>query len=103
MLPLWAVVALLLASVVVLLYQGAAIVLAYAMPELRPAPPGPVSGVRVSIVIPTRNEEADLPATLDALLAQDYPNLEIVVVDGGSTDGSRAVADARSPRVRRIR
>lgn len=102
MLPLWAVVALILASVVVLLYQGAAILFAYMMPELSPAPPGRGSSARVSVVIPVRNEEADLPATLDGLLAQDYPNLEVVVVDGGSTDGSRAVADARAPRVRRI-
>lgn len=100
MLPPWAIVALLLASVLVLLYQGVAILLAYAMPELPPAPPGPVSGARVGVVVPTRNEEADLAATLDTLLAQDYPNLEVVVVDGGSTDGTRAIVEARAPRVR---
>ncbi len=102
MLPLWAVVALILASVVVLLYQGAAILFAYMMPQLSPAPPGRGSSAQVSAVIPVRNEEVDLPATLDGLLAQDYPNFEVVVVDGGSTDGSRAVADARAPRIRRI-
>ncbi|HTS33626.1 MAG TPA: glycosyltransferase [Thermoplasmata archaeon] len=102
MLPLWAVVALVLASILVLLYQGAAILFAYQMPRLDPTLPGPVSGARVSVVIPARNEETDLPATLDGLLAQDYPNLEVVVVDGGSTDGTRAVADARAPRVRRL-
>jgi chlorobactene glucosyltransferase len=102
MLPLWAVVVLLLASAVVLLYQGAAIVLAYAMPELAPAPAASSSPARVSVVVPVRNEEEDLPATLDALLRQDYPAVEVVVVDGGSTDGSRAVVDARAARVLRI-
>ena len=56
----------------------------------------------MSVVIAARNEELDLPATLDRLLAQDYPNLEVVVVDGGSTDGTRGVIDARAPRVRLV-
>jgi chlorobactene glucosyltransferase len=102
MLALWVLLALLGASLAVLVFQGVAIVFAYAMPVLPPASPGPSSGARVSVVIAARNEELDLPATLDGLLAQDYPSLEIVVVDGGSTDGTRSVIDARAPRVRRI-
>jgi len=42
----------------------------------------------ISIVVPSYNQAQFLPATLDSLLAQDDPALEIVVVDGGSTDGS---------------
>ncbi len=102
MLPLWAVVAVLAASGAVLLFQGAAIVFAYAMPVLAPAPPDARPRPRVSVVIPTRNEEIDLPGTLDGLLAQDAAGLEIVVVDGGSTDRSREVVAARGPRVRGI-
>jgi chlorobactene glucosyltransferase len=102
MLPLWADILLILGAALVLLFQGAAIVLAYAMPVLRPSPPGPASTSKVSVIIPARNEEEDLPGTLDALLAQDYPNLEILVVDGGSTDGTHAVIEARGPRVRRL-
>lgn len=102
MLLLWVVVLLLLASVVVLLFQGVAILFAYTMPILPPAPPGPAPARRVSVVIAARNEENDLPTTLDGLLAQDYPNLEIVVVDGASTDGTGSIIDARAPRVRRI-
>jgi chlorobactene glucosyltransferase len=101
-LALWVVVALLVGAFVALGYQGVAIAFAYAMPTLEPAPPGPPPSGRVSVVIAARDEADDLPATLDALLAQDLPDLEIVVVEGGSTDGTRAVIDARAPRVRRV-
>jgi glycosyltransferase involved in cell wall biosynthesis len=40
----------------------------------------------VSVIVPARDEERHIGDTLDALRAQDYPNLEIIVVDGGSTD-----------------
>lgn len=48
----------------------------------------------VTVLIPARNEEADIEGCLDAVLAQDYPLdcLEVLVVDGGSTDGTRASA-----------
>jgi chlorobactene glucosyltransferase len=101
-LPTWTVLVLLAAAVVVLVYQGVAIVFAYQMPTLAPAAPGAAPSTRVSVVIAARNEADDLPGTLDTLLAQDYRLLEIVVVDGGSTDGTPQVIDARSPRVRRI-
>ncbi len=92
------------ASVAVLVYQGWALWLAAEMPRLEPSPSdAPAPGApRVSVVIPARNEELDLPATLDSVLAQEYPNLEVVVVDGGSTDGTPAAVDARAPRVRRL-
>jgi chlorobactene glucosyltransferase len=104
MLALWLVLLLVAGAVVVLAYQGLAIVLAVEMPRLDPEPPDPVPRLRatVSVVIAARNEEEDLPPTLDALLAQDYPNLEIVVVEDGSTDRTREVIDARAPRVRRV-
>jgi chlorobactene glucosyltransferase len=101
-LPTWLVVAVLLASGVALLYQGLAIFFAYALPRLDPAPVGTPPVGRVTVIIAARNEVEDLPGTLDSLLAQDEPNLEIVVVDGGSTDGTQAVIDARAPRVRRL-
>ncbi len=101
-LPLWTVGLIVLLALVVLVYQGAAILFAYQMPELGPAPPGAPPSGRVSVIIPTRNEAEDLPGTLESLLAQDDPNLEIVVVDGGSTDGTQAVVAAHGARVRRI-
>jgi len=102
MLPLWLTVLLLVGAVLVLLYQGAAILLAYLVarlvPDPSPRPPSPRG--HVSVVIAARNEEDDLGATLDDLLAQDYPDLDIVVVDGGSTDRTREVIAARGPHVR---
>lgn len=57
----------------------------------------------VSVVVPVYDVEAYLPAALDSVLAQSHRNLEVVVVDDGSNDGSGAVADeyaARDPRVK---
>jgi chlorobactene glucosyltransferase len=104
MLALWATVLLLLAAVVVLLFQGVAILLAFQITRLKPiaADPSPGPRGRVSVVIAARNEASDLGATLDAILLQDYPDLEVIVVEGGSTDGTRAIAAARAPRVRVI-
>jgi len=47
-----------------------------------------VSLPSISIVVPNYNGAATLDATLRCLVDQQYPGLEIIVVDGGSTDGS---------------
>jgi glycosyltransferase involved in cell wall biosynthesis len=46
----------------------------------------------VSVCIPAYNAESTLGETLDSILAQDYPNLDIVVSDNRSTDGTKAIA-----------
>jgi len=48
---------------------------------------------KVSIIIPTFNRAAMLPSAIDSALAQDYPNLEVVVSDNASTDETPAVVD----------
>jgi glycosyltransferase involved in cell wall biosynthesis len=45
---------------------------------------------KVSIVIPTYNEIKYLPACFDHCYFQSYPDIEIIIVDGGSTDGTKA-------------
>ena len=53
-----------------------------------------------SVVIPNWNGAHHLPVCLDALAAQTYPNLEVILVDNGSTDGSQALVSEKYPWVR---
>ena len=53
-----------------------------------------------SVVIPNWNGAQHLPVCLDALRAQTYPHLEVIVVDNASTDGSQALVREQYPEVR---
>lgn len=58
---------------------------------------------RISVLVPARNEQASIADCVDALLAQDYPALEIVVLDDDSTDRTAEIVRARrDPRLRLV-
>ncbi len=53
-------------------------------------------GPRVSVVIPVHDQAAFLGEALDAFAAQTFTDLEVIVVDDASTDGSGRVAEGRA-------
>lgn len=67
----------------------------YANPDLAVWP-------RVSLIAPARNEERNIEEAIRSLLALDYPNLEITIVEDRSTDRTGKILDAlaaESPRL----
>ncbi len=60
----------------------------------------------LSVLIPARNEARNIRRCLESILAQEYPAMEVLVLDDGSTDATAAIVEAiaaRDPRVRLIR
>ena len=55
---------------------------------------------KVSILIPCYNAERWVGQAIESALAQTWPNKELIVVDDGSTDGSRAVIESFNGRIR---
>ena len=61
-----------------------------------------MKSLKVSVIIPNYNYEQFVGAAIDSALAIDWPNVEVIVVDDGSTDGSRAVIKRYADRVTTI-
>lgn len=55
--------------------------------------PAPITFPRVSLLIPARNEAEKLPHTLPALLALDHADLEVILLDDESWDGTAELID----------
>ena len=64
----------------------------------RPGEPGGTP--KVSVVIPCYNREAYIAQTVESVLGQTWQNLELVVVDDGSTDRSMDVLRGYGDRIR---
>jgi 4,4'-diaponeurosporenoate glycosyltransferase len=58
----------------------------------QPTATKPLPAAKISVIIPARNEEKNLPRLLRSLLSQSIPPNEIIVVDDASTDRTAAVA-----------
>ena len=57
----------------------------------------------ISVIVPVYNAEKYIRACLDSIVNQTYKNLEIILVDDGSTDGSGAICDEYADKDVRIK
>jgi glycosyltransferase involved in cell wall biosynthesis len=72
-------------------------------PRLHRVTPPTARGPRVSVLVPARDEGANLARLLPALLSSRYGALEVLVLDDGSTDDTADVTRRLAARDRRIR
>jgi glycosyltransferase involved in cell wall biosynthesis len=61
------------------------------------------SAPKVSVIVAARNEARKIEETLRSVLAQDYPNLEFVVLNDRSTDGTGIILDRLANKDTRVR
>ncbi|NMO50297.1 glycosyltransferase [Actinoplanes sp. TBRC 11911] len=65
---------------------------------------GPPVVAPVSVIVPAYNEKEGIEAAVRSLACGDYPDIEVVVVDDGSTDGTASLVERlRLPNVRVVR
>lgn len=57
---------------------------------------------KISVIVPIYNKEDYLLVCIDSILKQTYSNLEIILVDDGSTDSSKAICEKKAKEDKRI-
>ena len=58
--------------------------------------------MKVSIITSCYNREKTIRGCIESVLAQDYPDIEYIIVDGASTDGSLAVINEYKDKIAKI-
>lgn len=86
---LWA--ATLLTAVGVAIFTMRVAIFLRLCPRLVPTDEIPKVAPPISVIVPTRDEAANIERCIRSLLAQTYPYLEIIVIDDGSTDATPAI------------
>ena len=61
------------------------------------------SDIRISMIVPVYNVEKNLGTCIESISNQDYANLEIILVDDGSTDQSGMLCDHYAETDKRIK
>ena len=61
------------------------------------------TNVKISVIVPVYNVEKWLNMCVDSILAQSYKNLEVILVNDGSTDKSKDICDSYSKKDNRVR
>ncbi len=78
------------ATLALIVIAGIAVLNTLTFPRLRPVQPDDLP--TISVLVPARNEAGVIGPTVTRLLAQRYPNFEIILLDDNSTDGTAAIA-----------
>jgi chlorobactene glucosyltransferase len=70
----------------------------------RPTPPLPDVPPHVSILVPAKDEQADITACIDRIVAQDYPSFDVIAIDDRSRDRTGELLDTHpATRAGRVR